>query len=338
MPRSRKELTTREWIDVFSQARALGAVQLGLTGGEPVLRQDLPTLVEEAHGMGFYTNLITSAVGLTEKKLDTLVAKGLDSVQISFQAERRDLNAFIGGKDTFVQKQRMMHAVTARGLPLTLNVVVHRLNIDRIADICAFCDSMNPDHVEIASTQYHGWALKNAAALMPTPAQVERAREAVEAYQARAGGSSRIYYVLPDVIEKRAKPCQQGWGTTYLCVNPHGDVAPCLSAHTLPSLQPLPNVRDMTLAEVWERSDAFNRFRGDAVDWMDEGDVEARAHPRRAEDKGGCRCQAFALTGSETAMDPVCETATGHGAFLEWAKQQYDTVGTVPAPRRTTRQ
>ena len=308
----KNELSLAEWTSTFEQARALGCVQLGFTGGEPLLRPDLIDMVEATRAMGFYTNLITSAVGLTEKKLDALATAGLDSVQISFQAENRDLNDFIGGKQSFEHKLQMMRAVRARGLPLTLNVVVHRLNIDRIVDICKLCDSMEPDYVEVASTQYHGWAYANRAQLMPSVAQVEEAQQRIAEYQARS--DSKVYYVLPDLIEGRAKRCQQGWGETYLCVNPQGDVAPCLSAHTLPSLEGrMPNVRTQSLAEIWE-GDVFSQYRG--MEWMDDDDA-TKNHPRRADDLGGCRCQAFLLTGNERAMDPACTTSRHHAAFVQ---------------------
>ena len=209
---SKNELSTKEWISAFSQARDLGAVQLGLTGGEPLMRPDITKLVKEANTMGFYTNLITSAVGFTERKMDTLKKAGLDSIQISFQADNKELNDFIGGKDTYEQKLKMMKKVKEYDFPLTLNVVIHRLNIDRIVEIIKLCESMEPDHVEIASTQYHGWAYKNRNNLMPTPEQVKKSQYAIEKYQETT--NSGVYYVLPDLIEKRAKRCQQGWGHT----------------------------------------------------------------------------------------------------------------------------
>lgn len=318
---TKNELSTTEWVSTFRQAREMGSVQLGFTGGEPLMRADLPTLIKEARGMGFYTNLITSAVGMSEKKLEALKSAGLDSVQISFQAEQRDLNAFIGGKDSYDHKLRMMRAVRAAGLPLTLNVVIHRLNIDRVVDICKLCESMEPDHVEVASTQFHGWARANAHVLMPTPEQVERARSAIEAYQSSSQATTGVYYVLSDLIEKRAKRCHQGWGSTYLCVNPQGDITPCLSAHTLPSLQgKIENVHTHTLQEVWD-GPVFAQYQG--IDWMDED--EAKRHPRRAADAGGCRCQAYMLTRCETAMDPVDESARGHAHFVDWVRTTYTT-------------
>tara|TARA_B110000046_G_scaffold130449_2_gene136992 strand:- start:717 stop:1721 length:1005 start_codon:yes stop_codon:yes gene_type:complete len=315
---TKNELSTEDWLSVFSQARDMGCVQLGLTGGEPLMRNDLTTLVKEARAMGFYTNLITSAVGLTRKKIDVLKMAGLDSVQISFQAENRQLNEYIGGKDTYDKKVDMMRAVKEAGMPLTLNVVIHRLNIDRMPDICKFCDSMNPDHVEIASVQYHGWANTNRRQLLPTPEQVQRAQKAIETYQ--QSSTSGVYYVLPDLIEKRAKPCQQGWGTTYICINPQGNVTPCLSAHTLPSVKSIiPNVRKHTLEAIWN-GEVFSKYRG--IDWMTEG---AKHHPRRDEDLGGCRCQTFLLTGNECAMDPVDDTSVHHDTFQRRVMEDYST-------------
>lgn len=316
---TKNELTTAQWIDVFRQGREMGFVQLGFTGGEPLMRPDLLTLVKEARDMGYYTNLITSAMGLTEKKIDKLKDAGIDSIQISFQAENKDLNAFIGGKDSYDQKLKMMKAVTSRNIPLTLNVVIHRLNIDRMMDICRLCDSMSPDHVEIASMQCHGWAFKNASVLMPTPEQVKKAQEEIELYQSQSNASG-VYYVLPDLIEKRAKNCQQGWGNTYVCINPQGDVTPCLSAHTLPSInKTIPNIKNRRLKDIWNGS-VFTKYAG--LEWMTE---DARSHPRRDSDGGGCRCQAYLLTGSETAMDPVDDTAIHHSKFVNWVEEQYSS-------------
>ena len=315
---TKNELKTRDWVSIFSQARKLGCVQLGLSGGEPLMRNDLIHLVKEANNMGFYSNLITSAVGLTEKKIDQLKKVGLDSVQISFQADLKELNDFIGGKASYNHKLETMRLVKKYELPLTLNVVIHRLNIDRMTDICVLCESMQPDHVEIASTQYHGWAYTNRHNLLPTPDQVRKAQLEIRKYQEKS--KSNIYYVLPDLIEKRAKRCQQGWGHTYICVNPQGDVTPCLSAHTLPSLKDrIPNIHSSSLKEIWN-GDVFKQYQG--LDWMSE---PAKKHPRRKEDWGGCRCQAFLLTGDETAMDPADNTAAHHASFVENLRSMYET-------------
>lgn len=324
------ELSTSQWRDTFEQARDMGCVQLGFTGGEPLMRPDLKELVQSASSMGYYTNLITSAAGLTRKRLDGLVRAGLDSVQISFQSEQRDLNDFIGGKVTYEHKLDMMRAVREAGLPLTLNVVVHRLNIDRIVDICRLCDSMEPDHVEIASAQYHGWAHANRKALLPSPEQVGAAQKAIHDYQARS--DSKVYYVLPDLIDRRAKRCQQGWGSSYFCINPQGDVTPCLSAHTLPSLQRdgIPNVKTQSLRDVWE-GPIFSRYRG-GVDWMSE--QGAKHHPRRQDDQGGCRCQAYLLTGDELAMDPVDDTSENHEDFVRRVLE--DSADSFARPMRRT--
>lgn len=330
---TRGELSTGEWLDTFEQGRALGCVQLGLTGGEPLMRPDLVEIVRGASGMGYYTNLITSAVGLTRTRLSKLRDAGLDSVQISFQAEQRDLNDFIGGKSSYEHKLDMMRAVRELEMPLTLNVVIHRLNIDRVVDICRLCESMEPDHVELASAQYHGWAHANRSVLMPTPDQIETAREAIHEFQDSRGPG--VYYVLPDLIQKRAKRCQQGWGRTYVCVSPQGDVAPCLSAHTLPDVLPLPNVRLERLSDTWN-GPLFDRFRRPVREWMT--DVAARDHPRREEDLGGCRCQAHLLTGDVHAMDPADEDADGHADLVEKIREAYSTPTRLESlmPRKVT--
>ena len=317
-----KELTTKEWIRVYEEARGLGAVQLGFTGGEPLMRNDLVDLVRETKRMGFYTNLITSAVGMTEKRLDSLKEAGLDSVQISFQAEQRDLNDFLAGRKSYDQKLKMMRAVTERDIPLTLNVVLHRLNIDRMEDICSLCESLSPSYVEIASMQAHGWAKKNASVLMPTPDQVSRAQASIQDYQERTG--SGIFYVLPDLIERKAKHCMNGWGEMYMCVNPQGDVTPCLSAHTIPEVKErVENVRTKSMKEIWD-GPVFGMYRTEKVgEWMkDEG---ARTDRRREEEGAGCRCQAYALTGDARNMDPACSSSKHHPSFLEWMRRTYES-------------
>jgi len=336
MMSSKNELNTQQWIGTLCQARELGCVQLGLTGGEPLMRPDLTSIVKSARDMGYYTNLITSAVGLSPRKLDELCAAGLDSVQISFQADQRVLNEFIGGKDTYVHKLDMMRAVKRAGLPLTLNVVIHRLNIDRIAEICALCDSMDPDYVEIASTQYHGWASPNRRVLLPTPDQVRTAQRTIEEYQSTTASS--VFYVLPDLLERRAKCCHQGWGTTYMCINPQGDVTPCLSAHTLPSLRgKIQNVKTSSLSEIWNGK-VFCKYRGDPSEWMCDDESYARSHPRREEDLGGCRCQAYHLTGDEGAMDPTDDTSVHHDGFVDRLRRDWEAPTDLSAlrPRKLT--
>ena len=292
------------------------------------MRKDLPILVKEAREMGFYTNLITSAMGLTERRLDTLQEAGLDSIQISFQAEQKDLNDYIAGKPSYDQKMKMMKSVTQRQIPLTLNVVLHRLNIDRMEDICALCESMNPSYVEIASMQAHGWAKLNAKVLLPTPDQVKKAQTSILEYQSRSG--SNIFYVLPDLIEKKAKHCHNGWGEMYMCINPHGDVTPCLSALTIPDVKKnVQNVKTSSMKDIWEGS-VFKMFRG--IDWMI--DEEAKCHPIREVEGNGCRCQAFALTGDAKNMDPACCTSAHHPQFLEWMRSNYESPTDLKALKK----
>jgi len=326
---SKGELSTKEWLKAFEQARALGSVQLGLTGGEPLMRPDLLELVRETRKMGYYTNLITSSMGLTEKRLDNLKAAGLDSVQISFQAEQRNLNDFLAGKQSYEHKMKMMRAVKERNIPLTLNVVLHRLNIDRMSEICALCESMDPDYVELASMQAHGWAKVNAGVLMPTPRQVERAQAAIATYQKRSRSSGEIFYVLPDLIERRAKNCHNGWGEMYICINPQGSVTPCLSALTIPEVKSkVQNVKTASIQDIWE-GPVFKLFRG--KEWMkDEG---AKNSPRRHVEGNGCRCQAYALTGDARNMDPACSTSSHHDSFLEWMKDTYESEKKEIRPR-----
>ncbi|MBX6753849.1 MAG: pyrroloquinoline quinone biosynthesis protein PqqE [Thermorudis peleae] len=299
------ELTTAEWQRVFAEARELGVLQLHLSGGEPLLRRDLVELVASAHELGMYTNLITSAIGLTPRRAEQLRAAGLDHVQISIQADEAVLSDQIAGLPAFAQKLAAARLVKSLGWPLTLNVVLHRYNLDRLDRILELAESLKADRVELANTQYYGWAWRNRAALLPSKAQIERAEAIVRAAQERLGRRMEIIYVIPDYYSPYPKPCMGGWGRSQLTVIPNGDVLPCPAAHILPL--PRVSVREYPLSWIWAESPLFQRFRG--TDWMPE---PCRSCPRRTIDFGGCRCQAFLFTGDPARTDPICHLSPDH--------------------------
>jgi PqqA peptide cyclase len=307
----RSELSTGEWLRVLGEARALGATQLGFSGGEPLLRQDLEQLVAAARGLGYFTNLITSALGLDQARLQALKDAGLDSVQVSFQASAKAENDRIAGCTSFERKLAAARLVKAMGLPLTLCVVIHRDNIDDIEAILELCVALGADYVELASTQYYGWAKLNQAALLPSRAQVDRAEAVAHRYQERYQGKMKIFYVVPDYHEERPKRCMNGWGAVFLVVAPDGAALPCHAARELPGLA-FPNVRALSLAAIWYDSPAFNRYRG--LEWMQE---PCRSCDEREKDLGGCRCQAWLLSGDAANADPVCAKSPHHQRVLE---------------------
>jgi PqqA peptide cyclase len=308
LERRESELDAATWRRVFREASALGVLQVHLSGGEPAARSDLVEIAAAARDAGLYCNLITSAIGMTAKRLAALAEAGLDHVQISFQDSKASSADHIAGYDgAFARKQALAREVVRLKLPLTVNAVVHRANIDRIGEMVDLALALSASRVEIAHAQYYGWALVNRASLMPTRAQVERAAALVEELRSRHHGRIVIDAVVPDYYARYPKPCMGGWGRRSLNVTPSGKVLPCHAAETIASLE-FWNVRDHSLAEIWAGSPAFNAFRGTA--WMKE---PCASCARREIDFGGCRCQAFALTGDADAADPVCHLSPAHG-------------------------
>lgn len=303
------ELSTDEWLRVLQEGRALGAVQLGFSGGEPLVRKDLEVLVAEARRLGYYSNLITSAIGMDEARLAALKQAGLDHVQISFQASSQELNDYLGGAKTFQRKLAMARLIKQYDYPMVLNVVLHRHNVDHIQHILDMAEELEADYVELANTQYYGWALHNRAYLLPTRDQVDYAKTIAQDYQERLKGRMRILYVIPDYYATRPKPCLAGWGALFMVVSPDGTVLPCHGARQLPLT--FPHVRDASLQSIWYDSPAFNAFRGDA--WMKE---PCKSCPERHTDFGGCRCQAYQLTGDAANTDPVCDLSPRHDVVL----------------------
>jgi pyrroloquinoline quinone biosynthesis protein E len=313
------ELDAQTWARVFIEAAGLGVLQVHLSGGEPGARRDLVEITAAAHSAGLYTNLITSAVGITAPMLDRLADAGLDHVQISIQDSISDSADHIAGYDgAFARKRALAADVVRLKIPLTINVVVHRANIDRIAEMVSLALALGATRVEIAHVQYYGWALKNRAALMPSADQVARAAAAVDELRQRHHGEIVIDAVVPDYYARLPKPCVGGWGRRSLNVTPSGKVLPCHAAESIAGLA-FWSVREHSLADIWKNSPAFNAFRG--IGWMQE---PCRSCARRDIDFGGCRCQAFALTGDARATDPVCHLAPNHDQIVTLAAVQKD--------------
>ncbi|MEO5736296.1 MAG: pyrroloquinoline quinone biosynthesis protein PqqE [Variovorax sp.] len=295
-----EELDTATWKRLLGEARALGAVQLGFSGGEPLLRDDLEELVAHARGLGFYTNLITSGVGLTASRAQALKDAGLDHIQLSFQDSTRELNDFISSTRTFDLKSRVAAIIKAAGYPMVLNCVMHRYNLAHVDRIIDMAERMGADYLELANTQYYGWAWLNRAALMPTVQALRDAEAIVQVHRERLGSRMKVLWVSPDYADAKPKPCMAGWGAVFMVVAPDGVAMPCHSARMLPG-PALPDLRSVSVGDAWFHSEAFNRYRGQA--WMNTtcGDCDERHH-----DFGGCRCQAFLVTGDAAATDPVC--------------------------------
>jgi len=302
----KNELNTDHWLKVLREARKLGAMQLGLSGGEPLVRKDLELIVKEGADLGYYSNLITSGVGMDEERVVALKKAGLDHIQISFQASDQELNDFLGGTSSFQHKLDMARAVKANNYPMVLNIVIHRQNIDHIEDILKMTAELKADYVELASTQYYGWSALNVDSLLPSKEQLERAESIAHAYQDQYKDKMKILYVVPDYYETRPKACMNGWGSVFLTIAPDGRALPCHAAATIPDIE-FPNVKDHSIEHIWNNSSAFNKFRG--FDWMKD---PCRTCPEKEKDFGGCRCQAFKLTGDASNADPVCSKSSHH--------------------------
>jgi pyrroloquinoline quinone biosynthesis protein E len=300
MVRAQGEMGTEDWKRVFTQARQLGVLQLGLSGGEPLVRKDLEELAIHARGLGLYTTLVTSGLGLTRVRAERLREAGLEHIQISIQDVDPEIAEKIAGVSSVKQKQAAATIVKELGFAFSINVVLHRANLDRIGAIIDLAAELGADRLELANTQYYGWALENRAVLMPTREQLARAQATAEDAMRRYKGRMQILFVLPDYFEKYPKPCYGGWGRLYLVVAPDGKVLPCHGATQITTLA-FDNARDRSLEWIWHESAAFKAFRGDS--WMRE---PCRSCPRKTVDFGGCRCQAFALTGAAENTDPVC--------------------------------
>jgi PqqA peptide cyclase len=313
LARHRRELDTAVWLRVLREAEELGIVQVSLTGGEPCLRDDLEQLVEAARRLDLYTNLATAGVPLPRERLATLRKAGLDNVQISIQDVTAEASDSIAGLRSFERKLEVARSAKELGFPLTLNVVLHRRNLGRIGEVIALAESLDADRLELANVQYVGWALRNRAALLPRPEQVDSARKIAASARERLKGRMEILFVTPDYYSHFPKACMDGWGRRFVLVSPDGLALPCHAAHTIPGLA-FDNVQDRSLGDIWRSSSGFERFRGEA--WMP---APCRGCERRSIDFGGCRCQAFHLTGDAAATDPVCALSPHH-AIVEAAR------------------
>ncbi|MGO9819596.1 MAG: pyrroloquinoline quinone biosynthesis protein PqqE [Solirubrobacteraceae bacterium] len=304
----RHELATDEWIRTFREARGLGVLQLALTGGEPMLRRDLAELCAAARDAGLYSSLITAGTLFTRERGQALKEAGLDHVQISIQSPIPEENDRIAGNRSFVKKIAAARVARELDFPLTINCVLHRQNLDHIEELLDLTLELNAQRLELANTQYYGWAVVNQEALLPTWEQLRRGEQAVKHFRERVGPRVQVLWVLPDVYEDLPKPCMGGWGRTAIVVAPNGDVLPCQAASTIPGLE-FANAREHPLDWIWNESDAFTRFRG--TGWMQE---PCRSCPlgRQEVDWGGCRCQALRLTGDAAATDPVCHLSPHH--------------------------
>ena len=323
------ELTTAEWVEVMRQARQLGAAQLGFSGGEPLVRDDLEELVQEAHRLGYYTNLITSGVGLTPARAQRLKDAGLDHVQLSFQDSTRELNDFLSHTKTFELKKKVAQTIKAHDWPMVMNCVLHRHNLPHVGQIIEMALDLGAEYLELANVQYYGWAWVNRDHLMPTRAQLQEAEAVVQGWRERIGKQCRLLFVVPDYFEERPKACMNGWGSVFLSIAPDGLAMPCHNARDLPGLQ-LPSVREQPIADIWQRSQAFNAYRGQ--DWMQE---PCRSCDERYKDFGGCRCQAFMVTGDAAATDPVCSKSPQHEKIVEFVRRAPERRQSIPIVHRS---
>jgi len=306
MRKAAEELTSTEWERVFGEAAALGVLQLSLTGGEPMVRKDLAMLIASGRKAGLYVNLITSGVGLSEYRLAELVTAGLEHLQLSFQDLDESRANYIAGRKAHSIKLALAPMIRKFPLAFTVNLVVHRMNLDGLEQFIAMAEELDPDRLEIAHVQYDGWALKNRSMLMPTKEQVYHSLETIAKAKKRLQGRIQIESVFPDYFASLPKPCVGGWGRQMVLIDPVGNALPCHAAAVIPGLS-FDNVRKRSLEWIWSESAAFQRFRGQS--WMPE---PCRTCNRRTEDFGGCRCQAFLITGDASATDPACSLAPAH--------------------------
>ena len=309
-----RELSTETWSRVLGEAADLGVLQADFTGGEPLARPDLAEIIRAARGAGLYVNLITSGIPLDEKRLGDLVQAGLDHIQISFQGARQESSVEFAGMDAQARKLCAIEWIKRQRIALTLNFVIHRQNVDQLDEMVALVEKIGPGRVEFAHVQYYGWAFANARNLLPTRAQLERSLEILKRAEERLRGKTKVEYVVPDYYAKYPKPCMGGWGRKLMLITPAGDALPCHAAAMLPGMT-FDNVQSRPLREIWEKSEAFQKFRGE--EWMPE---PCRSCDRRERDFGGCRCQAFLLAKDASVTDPVCSLSPHRGIVDEILK------------------
>jgi pyrroloquinoline quinone biosynthesis protein E len=314
------ELPTADWLRVLREAREIGAVQCGFSGGEPLQRNDLEILVAEAHRLGYYTNLITSGIGLTEQRIEWLKEAGLDHIQLSFQDSTREVNDFLSSTRTFDLKRKAAALIKAYGYSMVMNCVIHRLNIDHVDRIIALAAELEADYLELANTQFYSWAHVNRDQLLPTREQLVHAEAVTNRWREKLGSKMKLFFVVPDYYETRPKKCMNGWGNVFMTIAPDGVALPCHTARMLPGLA-FPSVREHSVRDIWYESEGFNRYRG--TGWMKE---PCKTCPEREKDLGGCRCQAFMLAQDPAAADPVCDKSPRHAELVA-------TVDRLQTPR-----
>jgi PqqA peptide cyclase len=326
------ELSTEIWSRVFREASEAGIMQLDLTGGEPLARPDLSKLIQSARASGLYVNLITSGLPLDEKHLDELITAGLDHFQLSFQGAREETASEISGSKSHAQKLRVLDWLKSRRVAVTLNFVVHRKNLDQLEKMVAIAENSSATRIEFAHVQYYGWAFANREQLLPSREQLTQSLEFFKNAQDRLRGKIRVEYVVPDYYAKFPKPCMGGWARKVILITPSGEALPCHAATVIPGLH-FENVKEKSLAEIWQSSAAFQKFRGE--DWMQE---PCKSCDRRTIDFGGCRCQAMLLAGDAAATDPVCSLSPQRAkvdsiiAAIPAALPSLDTPGNIVQP------
>ena len=304
--KTKDAMTKEDWFRVMEQARELGAVQLGISGGEPLLNKDVLEIVKKANDLKFYTNLITSGVGAPKGIVPKLKEAGLKTVQLGIQShDKNTMTLITNNKNSYDEKIAFAKEVKEAGLQLIVNTCITRQNIHQVGDIIEFAEKLGANYLEIANIQYYGWALKNINALLPSQEQISEARKVTNYYRTQRT-DMKVFFVVPDYFATRPKACMNGWGTTFITINPDGIALPCNTANTLPLT--FPNVKEFSIEQIWNELTAFNYFRGDS--WMKE---PCRSCDEKEQDFGGCRCQAFALTGDMNAADPVCSKSPQHG-------------------------
>ncbi len=323
--RDETEISTDDWLRVLREARELGAVQCGFSGGEPLQRADLEVLVAEARRLGYYTNLLTSGIGLNEARVAALKQAGLDHIQLSFQDSTREVNDFLSSTRTFDLKRQAAALIKSQGFPMVMNCVIHRMNIDHLDKIIELAVELDAEYLELANTQFYSWAHVNREHLLPTREQLQRAEAATNIWRERLGSKMKLFFVVPDYYETRPKKCMNGWGSVFLTITPDGTALPCHTARMLPGLA-FPNVREMSVREIWHDSEGFNRYRG--TGWMKE---PCRSCPEREKDFGGCRCQAYMLANDPAMADPVCDKSPQHGVIVDIVEKAQRAQSSIEA-------
>jgi len=302
----KNELTTEEWKKVLREGRKMGALQLGFTGGEPMLRDDLEELVAYSEDLGYYTNLITSGVGLTPKRLRALKKAGLKQIQLSVQSGSKELSKKLVGVDVFDQKMDVFEDIKSQGFPMVLNIPICKQNIGETRQMLEMAEKLGVEYIEFANVQYYNWAMLNRDEFMPSREEIEEAESVVKEFRDRLGNKMQIYFVIPDYYDDRPKACMNGWGAIHLTIGPTGEALPCQEARVIKGLE-FPNVRDQPLDWIWNNSPVFNAYRGD--EWMKD---PCKSCDEKENDHGGCRCQAYLLTGDAANTDPVCSKSPMH--------------------------